>query len=104
MNSSTSLDVIARYLRTISGHNRKPALAQMRDIPVLVLCGDRDLVTPADHSREIAKALPSARLVIIPEGGHVALLEHADKVNEYLGDLLSEAESSPGPREERPQR
>lgn len=98
MNSSTSLDVIARYLRTIYGHNRIMALAPLRRLPVLVLCGERDLVTPADHSREIAKALPDATLVVIPEGGHVTLLEHSDEVNAALEDLLAKAVGA-SPRE-----
>jgi pimeloyl-ACP methyl ester carboxylesterase len=91
MNSATSLNVIAKYLRTIHGHDRVPALAALRGIPVLVLCGDNDLVTPAEHSREIAKALPDARFVVVPSAGHVALLEHSDTVNDVLGDFISQA-------------
>lgn len=91
MNSSTSLSVIAKYLRTIHVHDRVPALAALRGIPVLVLCGDSDLVTPAEHSMKIAKALPDARLVVVPSAGHVALLEHADTVNNALGDFIGQA-------------
>ena len=90
MNSTTSLDVIARYLKTIYGHNRILALGALRSVPVLVICGDHDQVTPLEHSREIAEALPDARFEVIADGGHVALLEHADEVNELLDDFINE--------------
>lgn len=93
MNSATSLDVIARYLKTINVHDRLAVLAALRRIPVLVLCGDRDLITPLEHSREIARALPDARLVVVADGGHVALLEHAEIVNEALEAFFAEAVS-----------
>ncbi|MBT8224313.1 MAG: alpha/beta hydrolase [Dactylosporangium sp.] len=89
MNSATSLDVIARYLGTIHHHDRLRALRYLRDVPAVVLCGDRDLITPLEHSTVIAAALPAARLEIIPDGGHVAILEHADVVNAILADLCT---------------
>ena len=41
------------------------------DIPVLILSGALDPVTPTDWARQIAKNLPQSKLVIIPAMGHV---------------------------------
>jgi pimeloyl-ACP methyl ester carboxylesterase len=88
MNSATSAEVIARYLRTLYTHARLLALAALRQVPVLVVCGDKDVLTPLAHSEEIVAALPDAEMVVVENGGHVALLEHPDKVNAALSTFL----------------
>lgn len=84
MNSATSTDAVARYLRTLYGHDKVLALGALRDVPTLVICGDEDLLTPLAHSEAICDALPQAELVVVPEAGHVALLESSDVVNAAL--------------------
>jgi pimeloyl-ACP methyl ester carboxylesterase len=88
MNTTTSTDVIARYLRTLYTHARLLVLGPLRRVPVLLVCGDRDVLTPLTHTREIAAVLPEAELVVIEEGGHVVMLEHADEVNEAIEAFL----------------
>jgi pimeloyl-ACP methyl ester carboxylesterase len=88
MNSATSAEVIARYLRTLYTHARLLALAALREVPVLVVCGDVDVLTPLAHSQEICRALPDAEMVVVSNGGHVVLLEHADEVNAAIGSFL----------------
>jgi pimeloyl-ACP methyl ester carboxylesterase len=88
MNSATSAEVIARYLRTLYTHARLLALAALREVPVLVICGDMDVLTPLAHSQEIVAALPDAEMVVVENGGHVVLLEHADEVDEALAAFL----------------
>jgi pimeloyl-ACP methyl ester carboxylesterase len=88
MNSSTSAEVIARYLRTLYTHARLLALAALREVPVLVVCGDVDVLTPLVHSEEICAALPDAEMVVVEDGGHVVLLEHADQVNTAIESFL----------------
>jgi len=84
MNSATRTESVARYLRTIYTHDRVMALGALTSIPVLVVCGEEDLLTPVEHSEAICAALPDAELVVIPYGGHVALLEHSEAVNAVL--------------------
>jgi pimeloyl-ACP methyl ester carboxylesterase len=88
MNSATSVEVIARYVRTLYTHARLLALAALRTVPVLVVCGDVDALTPLAHSQEICEALPDAEMVVVSDGGHVVLLEHADEVNAAIGSFL----------------
>jgi pimeloyl-ACP methyl ester carboxylesterase len=84
MNSATRTESVARYLRALYSHDRVMALGGFKDIPVLVMCGDEDLLTPVEHSQAICEALPHAELVVIERGGHVALLEYSDAVNAAL--------------------
>ena len=84
MNSRTSTDTVARYLRTLYTHARYPALAALRETPTIVIVGEQDMITPVTHSEEIIKYLPDAEFVKVPGSGHVVMLEHADEVNAAL--------------------
>ena len=90
MNSRTGTEVLARYLRTIYTHARYPALEALKRIPVLVVCGEDDKLTPPEHSAEICRILPDARFVAVPGAGHVALLERPDVINAALLDFLEQ--------------
>ncbi|HEY3007840.1 MAG TPA: alpha/beta hydrolase [Micromonosporaceae bacterium] len=88
MNSRTSVETVARYLRTLSTHARYPALVALSSTPTLVIVGDKDMITPVTHSQEIVRHLPDAEFVTVPDSGHVLMLEHADEVNAALLDFL----------------
>ncbi|WP_426508074.1 alpha/beta fold hydrolase [Dactylosporangium sp. McL0621] len=92
MNSTTSTEVIARYLRTLYTHSRLLVLGPLRSVPVLLVCGDKDVLTPLAHTYEITSVLPEAELVVIADGGHVVLLEHADEVNEAIDTFLTKVQ------------
>jgi pimeloyl-ACP methyl ester carboxylesterase len=99
MNAATPLDVVAGYLRTLSDHNRYAALEVFDGIETLVVCGDSDLLTPPDHTESMARLLPGAELVVVADGGHVAVLEHPDVVNPHLVAFLQRASRAvPGAR------
>lgn len=84
MNSATRTESVARYLRALYSHDKTMALGAMTEIPVLVICGDEDLLTPAEHSEAICSVLPNAELVVVPHAGHVVLLEHHEAVDAVL--------------------
>ena len=71
--------------------DRPDSQAVLSDIrcPTLVLCGDQDALTlPALH-RDMAIAIPTSQLVIVPGSGHVTPIEQPDAVNTALRLLLS---------------
>jgi pimeloyl-ACP methyl ester carboxylesterase len=88
MNSRTTVETLTKYLSTLYSHNRIPALSTLRGVPVLVLVGTKDYLTPVAHSEEILKHLPEAELVKIDNSGHVVMLEKADEVNAALLPFL----------------
>lgn len=57
--------------------------------PTLVACGDSDLLTPPEHSREIAAGIAGARLEIVAECGHLLTMEQPERVNALLLDWLA---------------
>ncbi|GAA1871790.1 alpha/beta fold hydrolase [Asanoa iriomotensis] len=84
MNARTSVDTVARYLRTLYTHARYPALVALERTPTVIIVGDKDMITPVAHSEEILRHLPDAEFVKINDSGHVVMLEHADEVNTLL--------------------
>ncbi|MFB0616874.1 alpha/beta fold hydrolase [Streptomyces sp. AGS-58] len=95
MIESTPIDVVAEFYPAFTDHDKTEALACFRDMPVLVLAGVRDLVTPSEHSEAIADLLPDAELVLVPDAGHLVMLEHPEVVTDRLADLLTRAGAVP---------
>ncbi|MFE1259614.1 alpha/beta fold hydrolase [Streptomyces albogriseolus] len=95
MIESTPIDVVAEYYPAFDDHDKAEALAHFRDMPVLVLAGVGDLVTPSEHSEGIADLLPGAELVLVPDAGHLVMLEHPEQVTDRLADLLVRAGAVP---------
>lgn len=66
----------------------RPLLADIR-CPTLVVCGESDLLTPPEHSREIAAAIPGARLELIKGCGHLLTWEQPGRISALLADWLA---------------
>lgn len=65
----------------------RPSLAGIA-VPTMVIVGDSDPLTPPDLAREIADAIPGARLVIIPNSGHMSTIEQPEAVNLALVEWI----------------
>lgn len=95
MIASTRIEVIADFYPALMSHDKLAALGLLGDIRVMIMCGDRDLLTPLAHSKAMAQVLAKAELVVVPEGGHAMQLEHPEVVDEalerFLDSLLQDA-------------
>ncbi len=54
------------------------------NIPVLVLVGKKDITTPVWASEMIHEWLPQSELVILPEAGHLTILDHPLEFNNQV--------------------
>lgn len=52
--------------------------------PTLVICGADDGMVPPENSRQIAAEIPRARLELIPNCGHLPMLEQPERVAELI--------------------
>lgn len=96
MLNDTSVEVMSEFFDTFLSHDKLKALDVLRDIPVLVSCGERDRLTPLSHSQAIAAALPDAELQAVSGAGHMALIDRYPAVNRALRRLVARAtETSP---------
>jgi 3-oxoadipate enol-lactonase len=58
--------------------------------PTLVIAAAEDQATPPEQSQEIARGIPGARLVVIPDAAHIANVEQPDAVTNQILDHLLE--------------
>jgi pimeloyl-ACP methyl ester carboxylesterase len=56
--------------------------------PALVATGTEDQMTPPKYAHFLAEHLPNARLVLIPEAGHMLMLEQPAALTAALRDFL----------------
>lgn len=57
-------------------------------VPVLVVCGTDDRVTPPKASRRLVELIPHARLELIEDAGHLSNVERAAEFNAALLSFL----------------
>ncbi|MFD4372826.1 alpha/beta fold hydrolase [Streptomyces sp. NPDC058486] len=95
MIESAPVDVVAEFYPAFAEHDKRLALAAFRGLPALALAGDQDLVTPASHTEAIAAELPGAELLVVPDAGHLVMLERPAAVTEALVRLLAAAGALP---------
>ncbi len=57
--------------------------------PTLVMLGEHEVVAPLPAAIELMRGLPSARLAVIPESGHLPFMERPHRVNALLLEFLA---------------
>lgn len=64
------------------------ASLELINVPVLVVNGDEDVVTPLSGARHLADRLRSARLEVLPRCGHWPTLERTAECQRLLSDFI----------------
>lgn len=58
------------------------------DVRTLILVGDADRLTPPKYARYLADHIPGATYVLIPDAGHMLMVENPAAFNEAVADFL----------------
>ncbi|MFI6505227.1 alpha/beta fold hydrolase [Nonomuraea typhae] len=90
MIRATPTEVFANFYPALMNHDKLSALHVLDPVPTAILVGDKDWLTPPDHSRAMAEALPKASFTEVPDTSHLIQLERPAVVNEALRDLIKE--------------
>jgi pimeloyl-ACP methyl ester carboxylesterase len=98
-NSARDPGLVARYLAMVLRAGAEALIRQNEAVmarpdlraqlpgiacPVLVMVGEADQLTPPEQAREIAAAVPGARLEVLPGAGHMLSWEQPARVNALL--------------------
>jgi pimeloyl-ACP methyl ester carboxylesterase len=67
-------------LNACNSYQNALAAAATLKIPVTLILGERDMMTPAKAGKALAAALSNARTVILPGTGHMMMVEKPDDV------------------------
>jgi pimeloyl-ACP methyl ester carboxylesterase len=57
------------------------------NIPVLVICGAEDKMTPPENSRYLVDHIPGARMALLENAGHFVMMENPEAFNQALRDF-----------------
>ena len=58
-------------------------------IPTLIICGREDRMTPLHYSEFLRDHIAGARLEVIPNAGHMVMLEQPDRISDVIADFLN---------------
>ena len=83
------------FFEDVMRHDRVEGLSALADIPVHVMVGDQDKLTPPSHAELLAEKIPGARLTVAPGAGHMLPLERDVLVTEALVELVERALADP---------
>jgi pimeloyl-ACP methyl ester carboxylesterase len=91
MVGNAPLCAIGAFRPSVDLHHRVDTLAAMRGLPVAVLVGTLDRLTPQACAETIARELPEAELVVCEEAGHMLPIERPDCVTDAIVTVIQRA-------------
>lgn len=102
MDLPYSWDALIRSTRgivnayTLGGQHALWRQAERVLAPTLLVYGGRDKLVSVRRARRAARAFRDSRLLVIPDSGHVAMMEHPELVARAFRDLLHEVAGREG--------
>jgi 3-oxoadipate enol-lactonase len=89
MLRQSSAGVIGALLGMAERPDSTPLLPTI-NVPTLCVFGAEDVITPAEtEGRLLAEAVPNARLVVIPNAGHLSNLEQPEAFNAVVHEFIA---------------
>jgi pimeloyl-ACP methyl ester carboxylesterase len=83
MLSEVPSDVWLPLMQTMMGMDVTDALPTIT-VPAQVIVGARDKLTPTGAAQRIAEGIPDADFAVMPNAGHMVMLEEPDAFNRHL--------------------
>lgn len=80
----TAKQILPSNLEEISGRYKSI------NIPVLLIWGEKDKIVPLEVGRKLAGNIPNAKLVVVPNCGHVPQEECPSQAIEAMESFLSD--------------
>src|ERR1700730_16627161 len=78
--------VLFNDLSACNGYQNALAAAARVTVPVTLILGERDMMTPARAGKALAAALPNSRTVVLSGAGHMMMVERPDELLAALQD------------------
>jgi pimeloyl-ACP methyl ester carboxylesterase len=64
------------------------------DLPTLILCGEDDELTPIKYSQFLHRRIKGSKLEVLPNAGHMVMMEAPQAFNEKIAEFVSNPTSS----------
>lgn len=86
---STNEQSLAKTLTALAARSETCTILSEINMPVLIMVGDQDIVTPPENAKFIHDSINGSLLVIIEQAGHLSNLENPKQFNNQLNWFLS---------------
>lgn len=91
-SSKTNPLALKGCLLAMAGRTDTTEYLSKINIPTLILCGEKDNLTPASLMKEISNKIKNAEFYVVPNAGHVIAIENPDfttnKIKTFLNNLI----------------
>lgn len=87
--ASNSAQGIAGALLAMASRNDLTHVLGLIGVPVLILVGESDSLTPPELARALQEKIPNATLEVVPQAGHLSSLENPAAFNSSVAAFLS---------------
>ncbi len=94
MITGSTLRTVGGFHPALAAHNRLAALGPLSRVPVAVLAGTRDRLTPPSRAERIVAELPAARHIVLRDAGHMLPLERPAEVTAAIADIVALARAT----------
>ncbi len=84
-----------RQSEAAARHDTSARLGHIK-APTLVIVAEQDAVVPPENGFQVARAIPGAKVAVIPESGHHAFIEKASLFNQIVLDFLLDVDEKEG--------
>ncbi|PKP38982.1 MAG: alpha/beta hydrolase [Bacteroidetes bacterium HGW-Bacteroidetes-15] len=89
MIMDTNEQTLAKTLTALATRNETCTKLSEINLPVLIMVGDQDIVTPPENAQFINDSINGSLLVIVEQAGHLSNLENPEQFNNQLNWFLS---------------
>ncbi|MCK5798702.1 MAG: alpha/beta hydrolase [Deltaproteobacteria bacterium] len=80
-------EVYVETFRQLGLHDCRESLGDIA-VPVLVICGTKDMLTPVSVAEDLAARIPGAELALVEGGTHYVAVEFPEEVNGHIARLV----------------
>lgn len=87
---NTKQETVTGTLLALAERNETCSTLEKIDIPVMILCGENDQVTPLEKSQMMHAKINGSVLYVIKNAGHMSSLEQPEFFNNYVSVFLTE--------------
>lgn len=88
--ANTTGESVAKTLLALSGRKETCTKLWKIKVPVLILVGEEDKITPPETAQFMHEAINGSVMSVIKNAGHLSNLENPDQFNEQLKKFLGE--------------
>ena len=85
--SKTNPEVVYRDFKSCDNFDVMDKVASI-NVPCLIVCGNKDILTPIKYSQYFKDKIKDSKLVVIKDAGHMVMLEKPNEVNKAIEEFI----------------